>query len=354
MSLQLKKHLPGLDGLRALAAMTVVIFHTDQNIVFFSDLMKSRLNFLGTQNYAVTLFFVLSGFLISHLLLKEKKQTEFINFKSFYLRRILKIWPLYYLIITITVILYFFTKNHFWINNIHNCWFYIFLIGNMAYAMGKTVLPIGIFWSIGVEEQFYLFWPFIIKSRNAIKSIVLFLICFVFLKLIFRFCFSTTPYFIIMETRFSCMAIGAIGAWIYFINHNLLKIIFKPFVQVFAWLALASLYVKPLHIGWIFNDEFYSVIFLIIILNSACNRKSILLIDNKLFNFIGKRSYGIYCWHPLVILSSSYIIKKLHFLNNVYSEISIIILVLLLTILISILSYSYYEKKFLDLKQKLS
>src|SRR5436190_23097005 len=94
----------GLNGIRAIAVMIVIVFHIDQFIGLFG-LKTFGFYETGMAAYGVNLFFVLSGFLITYLLLMEKSKFEKIDLRKFYLRRIFRIWPIYYLLIIVTVIL---------------------------------------------------------------------------------------------------------------------------------------------------------------------------------------------------------------------------------------------------------
>lgn len=103
----------------------------------------------------VILFFVLSGFLITYLIVKELEAKTF-SFKKFYHRRILRIWPLYYLILLISYILF---EPSFSIKGLLLC---LSIFPNVAHAIGEGWQSSPQIWSIGVEEQFYLIWPFFI------------------------------------------------------------------------------------------------------------------------------------------------------------------------------------------------
>ncbi|MDP1800300.1 MAG: acyltransferase, partial [Bacteroidota bacterium] len=163
----------GLNGLRFFAAFAVIITHIElikdqmhcPNL-YYTSKMIFELGGLG-----VVFFFVLSGFLITYLLLKEKELTDTINVKKFYIRRVLRIWPLYFLI----VILGFFVLPHFHFMEISffakynahlsvfNLVLFLVMLPNLAFAIFKPLPHIGQLWSIGVEEQFYLLWPWVVK-----------------------------------------------------------------------------------------------------------------------------------------------------------------------------------------------
>jgi len=103
-----KIHFPGLNGIRAIAAMTVLIFHIDQFLPHFD--LKPVFHGPGMAEYAVTLFFVLSGYLITHLLLLEKEKFQKIDLPKFYIRRILRIWPIYYAVLFIGLLIFLFLQ----------------------------------------------------------------------------------------------------------------------------------------------------------------------------------------------------------------------------------------------------
>jgi peptidoglycan/LPS O-acetylase OafA/YrhL len=161
-------HFSGLNGIRAIAALAVVFDHTTANLFSFG-----LNNFIfGVQSngkpittllsaYGVTIFFSLSGFLITYLLLEEKKLGE-INVKNFYVRRILRIWPLYYLYIILSLITTFLYDIPF---DFMSFPFYIFLMANIPFIFLRRGFNLAIhYWSLGVEEQFYSFWPWILKK----------------------------------------------------------------------------------------------------------------------------------------------------------------------------------------------
>ena len=108
-------HFRGLNGLRAIAAIALVISHTTLDLdkfrliatIFGSD-SAGKPKGLLLASYGVSIFFALSGFLITYLLLQEKKGTQIINIKHFYIRRALRIWPLYYLYILLCFIVYYY------------------------------------------------------------------------------------------------------------------------------------------------------------------------------------------------------------------------------------------------------
>ena len=146
------KYRPDIDGLRALAVSLILLFHID-----YSSLQGG---YIG-----VDFFFVISGFLITSILLKTKGsfKTMYINFLA---RRSLRIFPLYYFAILIFVII----GHPVVLENIGYLLTYTF---NYRYPLITQANPLGHFWSLSVEEQYYLFWPIIVLAlRHHIKILV--------------------------------------------------------------------------------------------------------------------------------------------------------------------------------------
>ena len=117
----------------------------------------------GAGSYGVSVFFLLSAYLITELLLREKDVKGTVSLQRFYLRRILRIWPLYFGFLALSV----------WVGHlVHRPETYVsiiglagalFLVGNLAIAHGFSLGIAGVLWSISVEEQFYLIWPFLVR-----------------------------------------------------------------------------------------------------------------------------------------------------------------------------------------------
>ncbi|OOG62401.1 hypothetical protein B0E44_18535, partial [Flavobacterium sp. A45] len=185
LSTYLKKHMQkdnfyfsNLNGVRCIAAFMVIVGHIELNKSYFglpnNFQSVKRLGELG-----VSLFFVLSGFLITYLLLREKGKYGKINIRLFYLRRVLRIWPLYYLVVLLSLFvlpnLSVFQMPYFHLDLDTNyqlfmvCFMFVFFLPNVL--INLKLIPFATqTWSIGTEEQFYLIWPILIdKSLNLKK-----------------------------------------------------------------------------------------------------------------------------------------------------------------------------------------
>jgi peptidoglycan/LPS O-acetylase OafA/YrhL len=366
-----KIHFPGLNSLRFFAAFLVLVGHVElikgymeikNEFVFFE-----RLNLGGIGVY---FFFVLSGFLITFLLCAEKERFNTIGIKKFYIRRILRIWPLYFFI----VILGFFILPQFEFfkllpgsfsqNFMSNLTLYLLIVPNIAFSFFAPVPHIGQLWSIGVEEQFYIFWPLVVKfSRNVLNVIMILLIFYVGLKgvlvLIPQFV-QTGPIFLGVKkffamAKFECMIIGGIGAYIFFIKKvSILNFVYNKATQVSALVSF-PFFSYAVGVDNFFQDIIHiplSVVFLIIILNVATNPNSILKIDSKVLNYLGQISYGIYMYHMIIIFVCIKVAKQFLNTDPVIANCLVYLLSVLLTCGVAHLSYKYFEAYFISLKAK--
>jgi len=346
-------YLPGLNGLRAIAALGVVIAHVSQNgIGDFGLLNHPELPIAG---FGVTLFFVISGFLITFLLLQEMKKRDDVDIKKFYVRRILRIWPIYYLFILFSIGLFFLIgrQNELLLEEM---WFYLFFAANIPFIFQQGILILVHYWSIGVEEQFYLFWPWIVNySKNSLLKIaVIILIVLLMTKILFWWQLGTESYSyrFLSVSRFHCMMVGAIGAIMYFNK----KIRFNSFfsnklVQFVSWMLFLLMGFNIIYIPAVIAHEVIAIASLSMIMGQVMVNRRIINLENKLCDFIGKISYGIYVIHPIIILLLSIFYKGLDITIG-FKYILVYSSVVLSTIFIAWLSYTYFEKYFLKLKTK--
>jgi peptidoglycan/LPS O-acetylase OafA/YrhL len=355
-------HLKGLTGFRSLAALAVVWSHITLSLPEFGlnphifgtsiDGMPRGLLLAG---FGVSMFFALSGFLITYLLLFEERLQP-VNISSFYVRRILRIWPLYYIYLAACLLVYMIFNLEFAKSSVL---FYLFFSANIALISDRLLPMLAHFWSIGVEEQFYLFYPFLFKWRSKLLSILVVLVVFLIsLKLGFWFwdrkINHNLPLSILHVNRFHCMMIGGIGAMLYFENRSWFVTFctYLP-VQLFCWGIVFLVAINVFHIASILDNEIISGITTIIIIGQITRKNYILDLEHRLFEFLGKISYGIYVIHPVIIFFTSQALKGYN-LNSLLGYIFIYAVITLITIIVSYLSYEYLEKRFLKFKGKYS
>jgi peptidoglycan/LPS O-acetylase OafA/YrhL len=361
-----KIHFPGLNGVRFIAALLVIIDHTE---LFKSYLglptlwANSYSAYLGA--FGVSIFFVLSGFLITYLLLVEKKEGP-IQIKYFYLRRILRIWPLYYLL----VLLGFLVVPHLSFlqvplyssemsDSLERFLLFVGLAANVAFVYFPTVAFSNILWSVAVEEQFYLFWPHVVKSKQKLLGLMLFLL---FLYLILKFYageFDSKFEELVIRTRFSSMIIGGIGAYLLFHQKTFIQFLYHRLVQVallFLFIVTGMDWIDFKSFTWM-QDELISLVVCGLIVNIATNPKSLVNLENRLFSYFGKLSYGLYVYHLFTVVLVLKGLPTLLPIQEWSPWISYPVtlgLILLLTTGISHLSYHYFESYFLREKVRFS
>ena len=357
---------PNLNGIRFIAAFWVIVHHIEQykeKFGYDNQLFYTRfIRLIGP--LSVFLFFVLSGFLITSLLLVEKERTKTINIKSFYMRRVLRIWPLYYF----TVFLGLFVLPHIPYLNIsgetelikvnftEKLILYLLILPNIVTGVFKHIPYLSQNWSIGVEEQFYYFWPWVIRQTKTSKILIVMIIFF----FIFYITRSLTVLYMpetgwwkylnefIKSLRITCMILGAIGAYFtYFqLNSKFVQFIYHKGFQLFLYLTLILMLTFGVYLPGI-NQEVYALIFTLILMNLAKNPDSILSLENPVFNYLGKISYGMYMYHTIAVVIGVKISHSFGNSNFVSYPISYI-----LTIIMAGLSYQYFEKPFLKIKDK--
>ena len=363
-----KVYFENLNAIRFIAASFVIVAH----IEFFKKLFHLP-NFFENEvisiigRLGVVLFFVLSGFLISYLLFVEKEVTNTISVRKFYIRRILRIWPLYFFIITLAFFVFPYIKFFkipnedlsSWHRKVYEFLLFCFLLPNLASSI--RIFPFLPFashtWSIGVEEQFYLIWPILIKK---IKNRWVLMALVIAIYLLINKIVTLLPFFeglnvlkqFVQHTPIDCMAIGGIFALIAYEKTKLvLKIRKFLFLKSVQWICLlTTLYL--IGIGFRLKEyhyEFYALFFGILVVNFACNSNRIFSMENTVFNYLGKISYGLYMYHPIVIVL---MIKTLVIFKMEDNLILLYTLVFTFTILLSSLSYKYFESIFINKKEK--
>lgn len=347
------KKLKGLDTLRAIAALVVVIGHIEllKKEKVIPNLIDTGIK-IPSGHIAVVLFFVLSGFLITYLLVKEREKTTTVSLKKFYLRRILRIWPLYFLIILLSLL---FISSKYTVVSLILC---LTIFPNVAHAFDYGWRASPQIWSIGVEEQFYLFWPIIFILLPE-KRVNVFLILFFIGWSLFPYILVSVNakmfsnnfelehiYKLLYGTKFNCMAIGAFMGfslakskkWITFLSSNVVTYSSIIFCFTLWFLGFEM---------EIFEDEFYSIIFSIMIVSIVSNPK--IIIDTKISRFLGQISYGIYMYHWIIIVL---ILKYFPWNENlIYYNVGLYITIFFTTIVVSWLSHNTVEKYFLNLKE---
>ncbi|GAB3640272.1 acyltransferase family protein [Spirosoma arcticum] len=371
-------YFPNLNGVRFIACFSVLIHHIEQ--VKYSFQLPNSYDFYLIRNMGklgVGLFFVLSGFLITYLLLTEKDRYHDISIRNFYMRRVLRIWPLYYLIILLSCFVFptiplfrdsSYGQYYFDANFYSRLGLFSVVLPNMAMVVYGSPYLCAQTWSIGIEEQFYLLWPWVIKSRSlkgmlltvAIFAVILFGALYGMLLLVGKHLPAETQsakhalLFFFGQFRILTMVIGGAGAClVYFQKKAVLQIMFGPVVQYLVYAVLLILLLTNVTIPG-FNLEFYGLFFCFFITNLAANPASVVQLEQPIINYLGKISYGIYIYHTALIVLCVNVIHTYIGRNLPASAFNGLVYAgsVLSTVLVAALSYQYIEKPLLRLKKR--
>ena len=341
------KQFPALDGVRGIAALMVIFFHYFIAVHPSTQLLSFIKKIAVFGQTGVSLFFVLSGFLITRILLNSKEDNNY--FKNFYARRSLRIFPLYFLFL----IFYFYVVPLLVeVNNNASGWFYWVYLQNVAMTFNLDNYGPLHFWSLAVEEHFYMFWPFIVYffdlNKIFISGLILIIISFCLRFYLTSINFET---FYFTFTRMDDLVLGTFLAILE--KKNFLGVRSK---KIFAY-TLIFLFILNL-VPWLFIDlisHFWLQVFkypliasfyfaLIGYLISDMGSKTSTFFKFSWLRFSGKISYGLYVYHPVVFMLGA---KYVH-LNNVFIDFSVLVL---LTFILSTLSFYIFENQFIKLKR---
>jgi peptidoglycan/LPS O-acetylase OafA/YrhL len=358
-----KIYFNNLNGLRFFAASMVLVSHIEQikDLRGLSSLHKSPLfSSLGT--LGVVLFFVLSGFLITYLLIieKETSQEKKISIKNFYMRRVLRIWPLYFIVIFLGLFLmpglgfYEFTPRELFTQ--HNLGIiiplFVFFLPNVVLVLFGGLPFLHQTWSIGTEEQFYLIWPFVITfSKKLLRSLAVLIVVYSAIKF-GLYLFKSNDvihkiYSIWSTLSIVSLSVGGVCAYVYHRYKNeFIKFSSSKGKQLCVFLAFIGFACLSSKIPSVIRFDIFSVFFGYLIL-SLVVQDSFSFLEFKAFNYLGKISYGLYMWHPIAITLSMAMLS-----SYAESNLWLYITSFALTIIMATFSYEFIEKVFLRLKNK--
>ncbi|MEO5997819.1 MAG: acyltransferase [Chitinophagaceae bacterium] len=351
------RYIKQLDSIRALAVLSVIVEHWLPK--------ESKINFFVNGSMGVEVFFVLSGFLITGILINNKIKSEEspgINkisiFKNFYVRRTLRIFPIYYLAIFFLLIFHEISETNIKPNFIY---FLTYTTNFYFYKIQAWDGIVSHLWSLAVEEQFYIIWPFIILLIPK-KYLLHIITLFIAIGLASQHYWAKTEFDnLLVMTCFDSFGMGALLSWI---------IIFKPqrlnqFYKIIFVLGLLSSglliveLVKPMH-SWFSDRTLHSIIALWIISyimekEQKNQLRFTFIFNNKFLLFLGKISYGIYLYHFIIPMFTVKYLKSINSnITTMESKWSFYVLYaeyFCILLLVSWLSWRLIEKPVLSLKK---
>lgn len=348
-------YLPALDALRGIACFLIVAVHLEQHKELEHIPNVTSIDHLyNIGRPGLMMFFVLSGFLITLLLLKERDKTNTVSLKKFYWKRVLRIWPLYYIVLIGSSLIWGYMPETL---TLILC---LTFFPNIAYYLGLPWETSPPQWSVGVEEQFYLFWPLVISKirKHLVGWLVIFIVGFTILPhaLLFVMNHMNEPPLKLMRfterfffgTKFNFLALGGLTA--YFLHKGFRPAILKnkivsnlvlviPFVMWFSGLTFSLV-----------TDEVFAVIFAVLIFHLSTMHNPPVALTNPVVVYLGRISYGIYMYHYTVLMLFFYFLPTMNLGTGWVFNATAYILVYGGTLGLAALSFETLEKYFLSKK----
>jgi peptidoglycan/LPS O-acetylase OafA/YrhL len=361
-----------LDGLRFLCFLSVFFYHSfdtrfdyirESNVYHFV-----KQGIFQNANLGVNFFFVLSGFLITYLLIEEKTRNGYIDVTKFWARRVLRIWPLFYVSVFFGFSVFPIAKSFFGQTPAETAsvWYYITFLNNFDVIEKGTpdASILGALWSVAVEEQFYFVWPLVLYFL-PVKRYWIGFSAVIIISWVFRMR-NDSPQLHHFHTL-SCisdMAIGSLAAWLVLeqpqfksaitnLKPYLIRLVYLVFFCIFffrAELFYGSVFLR------IFERSLIACVIVLIILEQCYSRNSLFKLSRYgRVSDLGIISYGLYCFHFVGILIAKTLTYKLGFNTELWQVLLLeTSLALFVTIVISRICYFYYEMPFLKLKKRFS
>lgn len=362
------KYYPALDGFRFLAFFLVFGFHViaHAEIIGASETLLNSLAFFQLGWVGVDLFFVLSGFLITTRLLEDAEHRNF--FRRFYTKRVLRIFPLYYLVcvfaFVVLPLVYPDAKKEF--PDVFTQWpFFLLHLQNWWAALGNKGVFLAHFWSLAIEEQFYLIWPCVFLFLYRKNRLLTFCVAMIVLALALRIglilSFESPGKFIYFATitRLDALLFGCLLA---VLPNEFQRRFSTPRYKTFLY-GLVFFSVIYLFIVWpadIFESTLAMAVVYTVVAMMACALIILLREDSKftrVFEFkpivyFGKISYGLYVYHWPIVLGCRLLVEKTGH-QSPTTALVFVFVTFFLTLIVSAISYHVFEVRFLRLKNKL-
>jgi len=370
------KHIPILDGIRAYAVLLVCLAHfflVDESGLYETNRYLGIFLFKVTRIgiFGVYLFFILSGFLITGILLDSRTSPKY--FTPFYARRFLRIFPLYYFVLSFS----FFVLPHFMQldaaarNVIHSqvwLWTYISNFPGLpghggGWDASLTFPSFAHFWSLCVEEHFYVFWPLLIyfAGDKWLPRIMWGIVAVSTFSVFFVYCFGNWAPILTWST-IKCAGVLSLGGLIAFYRRSPDK--FKLLVR------RSKRYVIPAGVLFVlvnFMPRQYAVrsvstffaatafFAFLLVVSLGGNKATDTLFKHKSLYFIGRISYGIYIYHGMLApVFKEYIYFNLrdYVQNGILASVIYVIICTGISILVAWISWRLLESPFLRLKSR--
>jgi peptidoglycan/LPS O-acetylase OafA/YrhL len=336
--LQVPKYIPQFDQLRALAVLLVMLFHASHHVAAFPMATWLSFGWVG-----VDLFFVLSGFLITGVLLESRDQARY--FVNFYTRRILRIWPLYFALLAVMFEIMPRLAPH-WsataMKNAHPAWAFVLFVQNLTTGHDLTG-PLSVTWSLAIEEQFYLVWPLLIwlLPRDRVRQLALVLILgSPLLRLLLNLAHTHVDVYFNTMTRLDGLAVGSfLAIWLPEADPSRVK---RSAMILLPMVLTAAITIRS---SWIQYSTIALSAGAIVSLSLFVSFRSAFLV------YTGRISYGLYLVHlALFGLATKPELRRFYPRNAFLNDLAYVLTGLALSYGLASLSWFAYEKQILRAK----
>ena len=368
------RHIHALDGIRGLAVLLVLMDH-----LFWSNpipeggrLVRFLAQVRGAGWVGVDLFFVLSGFLITGILYNTVSNKHF--FRNFYVRRVLRIFPLYYGFLFIVMLAVWLRGEH-WTHEIYRLLTDTQNLHLLTYGPFFTAAWVNVnhFWSLAVEEQFYFVWPVLVFALRTRRSIAIAATVGALASLVVRIAllhssiaehnhyvlFSWTP------SHVDGLLAGAVVAMLIRSRHRAKAVAMAPAALLLSGAGLATMWWVNSGLEWehplwvaVYGTTLLSILFAALVAVSLENGG----VFNRIFSlqwlrFFGRYSYGLYVYHYTLMAMLAPHIHEATLARTHSKMLAVLVtglVVFVITIVVAWVSYNFYEKRFLLLKDRFS
>ena len=343
VEVKMHRRIPQLDAVRGLAILVVMFHNISPKYPLFHSDQLFRDGWMG-----VDLFFVLSGLLITGILLDTKQSAGY--FKNFYVRRCLRIWPLYYsLLFFMFVVVRFLNSSeyHLVVQTSSPWWAFPLFLQNFLLAISTNAAgPLGVTWSLAIEEQFYLVWPLVVRfcSITQVRQLAIAEICLSPMLRYYLWLHHVDLYTNIFCRLDGLMAGALLALLIRSDNFVPSKLLQRAWILLLTAAPLAFL-TEAFHARWIVFSftALASAAFVYVAMFSE--RKWLQrIMTNQFLVYTGTISYGLYLLHKIPFG----MVQVLHLDRRPYLPLPII---LVASYALAALSWNLLEKPFLSLKR---
>lgn len=358
-----KKYYPQLDAIRGISVLAVFTYHAYKPAPGNSLLENFSAFSIANMGMGLDVFFILSSFLLTLLGMNEYERNGKFSLRKYFIRRILRIWPLYYLLMFFVFVILTTAQSYtgYQLTLAPPVWYLLFISN---FYLADHVFFLRLLWTLSVEEQFYLFWGVcLLFFQKRLLTVILLSAIFSAAFIIIQTGRGIGIYFHTMAYIIDMMA-GAYAAYSLKKNNRLVLLIknASKFTKVLFYLFLPFLFFVFFYgckfVSGVERDlleQGVRCLFIIwcslLIIDQMINTNAVINLSNKkLLIYTGKISYGLYCLHGFVISFGLFFLKKINFH---FSPLFTAFGFLTVTYLLASISYFLIEKPFLKLKDRL-